>query len=159
MTDGRAPALALMLAVLVPATSGTACTAAQREANTYRLQQAKVERTKKAITERAQEYWSAVRWRDWVKAAAAMEREADRVAFLTGHKERDDAASTIDGIQVRFVVLDDTLERAEVHLSFTRVGPPDFRMSIHEESQLWYKRFSEWWLVPTSQVADQGAAR
>ncbi|MCK6527515.1 hypothetical protein L6R50_08100 [Myxococcota bacterium] len=150
-TNRRSGAAAALVALLLAGAPVAGCTAAQKEANAYRLQEAKRNRAKKAISDRASEYCLALRWKDWKKAAAYLEQEADRVDYLDVHDgDRELEGRSIDQIAVRYVVVDDSMEKAEVRVAWVEVGPPDFRTVPREDTQLWYKRYGEWWLLPTT---------
>jgi len=153
----RAARAAIAAALLGLVGIGAGCTAAQREAHAYRMREMKISTAKKAVSERAHDYWLAVRWRDWEKAAGFLEQEPDRVAYLEGRADdRSTEAATMDQVEVKLVVLDEDLERAEIRVAFIEVASPDFRTTPRERKQLWYKRYGQWWVVPT-QVLDPDA--
>lgn len=150
-TSGRPGVAAALAALLLVGAPTAGCTVAQKEANAYRLLEAKRNRAKKAISDRASEYCLALRWKDWKKAAAYLEQEPDRVDYLDVHdSDRELEGRSIDQIAVRYVVVDDSMEKAEVRVAWVEVGPPDFRTVPREDTQLWYKRYGEWWLLPTT---------
>ncbi len=140
----------LLVGMILLGTAG--CTDAQREANTYRLAEAKRDRIKKVVQDRATEYWLAFKWKRWSDASKYFEQDSDQVAFLDAHGPKADVPTGMDDVKIRFVALDETLERAEVRLSYTEAGPPDFLIRTVEETQLWYKKYGQWWVLPVVTV-------
>lgn len=141
--------LGALLLVLSFAPS-TGCTEAERarfEAAEGRRKRAAAET---AIRERADEYWEAVRWRDWSTASTFLEEPDDQVRFL---RERTSAAAeaTLDNIELQYVFVDPkTFEWAELRVAWTQTTAADPVQRPGQVLHRWYRHHGQWWISPDS---------
>jgi hypothetical protein len=140
--------LTLCLAVATPALS-TGCTdemQAQFDANEKKR---KREMQRKVLTERAMDYWNAVRWQNWDEASVFLEESENQLLYLRD-KTRDDVKfPTMDDVQIDYIFVDgETFKKAEVRASWTEFKPPNRMAEEKQTSQSWYKNHAFWWVAP-----------
>ena len=155
-------ALALGLALAVPATSG--CTEEAKARFEADLVKRKREAQRKILLERADEYWTAVRWQNWAEAAMFLEEGENQLLFLRDRTSGDVKFPTMDDVEVDYVFVDgETFKKAEVRTSWTEFKPPARMAEKKSISQRWYKANGWWWITPEEvlpalEIEDEAAA-
>ena len=146
----RTPLLSILLLLGFVSTAMLACTEEQRQQREYRQEQKTRKKAIDAVTERAEAYMLAVRWRDFQAASVAYEDVGQQIAFL--QRMTDSPQSTIESYAVDFVLVDEAGERAEVRLTLSEVEYTTQRLRSRTDTQLWYlsdkSMPKQWFLVP-----------
>jgi hypothetical protein len=137
-------ALAWTLAVTLSACTGPA--KARFEADQRNIKRGVAE---KAVRERIEEYWEAVRWKDWSTAAQSLEDAEDQIRFLRTHS--GDAGANIDSVEIQYVFVDPkAFDVAEVRVAWRQTLPSDGVLRPAQATHRWYKHHDQWWLSPDS---------
>jgi len=133
-----------------------ACTAEQRQQQEYRKEQKARKKAIAEVTERAEAYMLAVRWRDYQTASEFHQDVEQQVAFL--QRMSDSSHSTIESYSVDFVIVDEDCENAEVRLTLSEVEYTTQMLRSRTDTQLWYLSDvvpKEWYLVPVEVLSPE----
>lgn len=141
----RAPLGLIVLCLLGSGCGGAA--KARFEADQRTLKRGTAER---AVRERVEEYWDAVRWRDWATASQSLEDAEDQVVYLRSHSSAA-GASNIDSVEIQYVFVDPkAYDVAEIRVAWRESLADEGVLRPAQATHRWYKHHGQWWLSPDS---------
>jgi len=142
--------LALALALAAP--MAASCNPERKAKMEYRKKERLRQKAIKKVTERANEFLLAMRWRDFQEASRYYEDTNDQVVFLQRMTDPMAKHPTVEEASIDFVLVDEANERAEIRVSLREVDEISRTLGDRTDTQLWY--YSEkslpkdWFLVP-----------
>ncbi len=145
----RTTALALCVCLAAPAALSMGCTEEAKARFEADETKRKREFQRKQLSERAMEYWNAVRWQNWDDAATYLEEGENQLLYLRDKTREGVQFPTMDDVSIDYVFVDgETFKKAEVRASWTEFRPPQRMAEKKQISQRWYKNHGMWWVAP-----------
>ena len=150
------PRHSLILMTLMLAAFVGGCTEAAKvrlEADQSRLKRGTAERL---VRERVEEFWDAVRWKDWASASTYLEESTDQVRYLREKTGPAANSVAVDAVDIQYIFVDPNgFDVAEVRVGWNQSRPEEGILKPAQATQRWYRHHSQWWLSPDSIFASR----